>query len=160
MTPREAMSLLGKEYREYPGTKYAEACRVLDDLVDAVETGCIGIDVTGGIVQGIFSDRPVLRQLNVLVVDHDIAGADAHDVFTVHPAPGQDAKPFRSYVYSPCVGESRIDLTRLADDLEWGLVGMVLCKFCGNACDPNTAHRHDHGWVCDDCWDERLRTTE
>jgi hypothetical protein len=35
------------------------------------------------------------------------------------------------------------------------------CKFCGHHCRASTAHRHDGGWVGDECcWDERLRSTE
>ena len=37
----------------------------------------------------------------------------------------------------------------------------VRCKFCGLLAPVATAHRHDGGWVGDDCcWDERLRSTE
>lgn len=37
----------------------------------------------------------------------------------------------------------------------------VTCKFCGKWTQASTAHRHEDGWVGDDCcWDERLRSTE
>lgn len=36
----------------------------------------------------------------------------------------------------------------------------VRCKFCGELTSRKTAHRHDGGWVGDDCWDERSRMTE
>jgi len=37
----------------------------------------------------------------------------------------------------------------------------VTCKLCGKETSSKTAHRHDVGWVGDDCcWDERLRSTE
>jgi hypothetical protein len=37
----------------------------------------------------------------------------------------------------------------------------VTCKLCGKQTSGLTAHRHDGGYVGDDCcWDERLRTTE
>ena len=37
----------------------------------------------------------------------------------------------------------------------------VRCKFCKQLTSKQTAHRHDGGWVGDDCcWDERLRMTE
>lgn len=36
-----------------------------------------------------------------------------------------------------------------------------ICKFCNRHCPPATAHRHQEGWVGDECcWDERLRSTE
>ncbi len=36
------------------------------------------------------------------------------------------------------------------------------CKFCNNKANTTgeNAHSHDGGWVCECCWDERLRTTE
>lgn len=35
------------------------------------------------------------------------------------------------------------------------------CKFCGQPVLLATAHRHDNGWVGENCcWDERLRMTE
>lgn len=36
----------------------------------------------------------------------------------------------------------------------------VDCKFCHRSISDDTAHRHDDGWVCEECWDERLRSTE
>jgi formylmethanofuran dehydrogenase subunit E len=36
----------------------------------------------------------------------------------------------------------------------------VECKFCEESTDARTAHRHDGGYVCEGCWDERLRATE
>ncbi|WP_067819901.1 hypothetical protein [Actinomadura kijaniata] len=37
----------------------------------------------------------------------------------------------------------------------------VPCKFCNKSVNATTAHRHDDGWVGDECcWDERLRATE
>lgn len=37
---------------------------------------------------------------------------------------------------------------------------LVTCKFCEKEVEDVTAHRHQNGYVCEDCWDERLRTTE
>ena len=34
------------------------------------------------------------------------------------------------------------------------------CKFCQILVLLDEAHRHDDGWVCAGCWDERLRNTE
>ena len=34
----------------------------------------------------------------------------------------------------------------------------VTCKFCGDK--SRTWHTHQGQFVCEDCWDERLRTTE
>lgn len=35
------------------------------------------------------------------------------------------------------------------------------CKLCRKPCAAETAHRHDGGWVGDECcWDERLKSTE
>lgn len=37
----------------------------------------------------------------------------------------------------------------------------IVCKFCGQKANANTAHAHDGGWVGDECcWDNRLRNTE
>ena len=33
------------------------------------------------------------------------------------------------------------------------------CTFCGRAVDPAEVHKHQDGWVCDDCWDPRLDIT-
>jgi hypothetical protein len=41
-----------------------------------------------------------------------------------------------------------------------GAVNTVSCKFCHKPVDALTAHAHDGGWVGDECWDERLSTTE
>ena len=39
------------------------------------------------------------------------------------------------------------------------LMAVVICRFCHQPTDAKTAHRHEDLWVCDECWDERLRTT-
>ena len=36
----------------------------------------------------------------------------------------------------------------------------VPCKFCQVLTLLGEAHRHDEGWVCAGCWDERLRASE
>lgn len=36
----------------------------------------------------------------------------------------------------------------------------VTCKFCHEFERLGVAHRHDNGYVCENCWDDRLRTTE
>jgi len=36
---------------------------------------------------------------------------------------------------------------------------LVICKFCDKYEDPEKAHLHQDEWVCDECWDERLRIT-
>ncbi len=36
----------------------------------------------------------------------------------------------------------------------------VECKFCNKEVDATTAHLHKGQWVCEGCWDERLRITE
>jgi hypothetical protein len=36
----------------------------------------------------------------------------------------------------------------------------VYCKLCDRAKPKDTAHSHSGGFVCAECWDERLRTTE
>ena len=33
----------------------------------------------------------------------------------------------------------------------------VDCKFCGEITNQRKAHWHDGGWVCEKCWDERLK---
>lgn len=36
------------------------------------------------------------------------------------------------------------------------------CKFCETEVDTrgDDVHKHEDGWVCEECWDERLRVTE
>jgi formylmethanofuran dehydrogenase subunit E len=36
----------------------------------------------------------------------------------------------------------------------------VACRFCGDLVLNSSSRLHQDGWVCDKCWDERLRTTE
>jgi hypothetical protein len=37
----------------------------------------------------------------------------------------------------------------------------IICSMCHQDCDANLAHRHQGKYICDEeCWDERLRTTE
>jgi len=36
----------------------------------------------------------------------------------------------------------------------------IRCKLCKNLVPKTDAHRHRKEWVCDSCWDERLRVTE
>ena len=36
----------------------------------------------------------------------------------------------------------------------------IHCKLCRRSAPEVSAHRHQDGWVCEDCWDERLRSTE
>jgi len=38
--------------------------------------------------------------------------------------------------------------------------GAEKCKFCGELRPVVSMHRHNDGYVCNDCWDERLRNTE
>lgn len=37
---------------------------------------------------------------------------------------------------------------------------MVNCKFCYKLNDSLFCHLHQDTWVCEDCWDDRLKTTE
>jgi hypothetical protein len=40
-------------------------------------------------------------------------------------------------------------------------IELVECKFCHQPTPAHTAHRHEYGWVGDDCcWDERLRSSQ
>lgn len=34
------------------------------------------------------------------------------------------------------------------------------CKLCKEKHPPSSVHRHDGRYICDNCWDERLRNTE
>lgn len=34
------------------------------------------------------------------------------------------------------------------------------CKLCGKEFPVDGMHNHQQGWVCEGCWDERLRITE
>jgi len=36
----------------------------------------------------------------------------------------------------------------------------VTCKFCSKLTAADTAHLHQGEWICDNCWDDRLRSTE
>jgi hypothetical protein len=57
-------------------------------------------------------------------------------------------------IYAALVANQNVLLTRKA-------VGE--CKFCGldgPGFSPEDFHYHDGGWVCPNCWDERLRETE
>jgi len=38
--------------------------------------------------------------------------------------------------------------------------GPVTCKLCGKDTPAATAHLHQHEWVGECCWDDRLKTTE
>jgi recombinational DNA repair protein (RecF pathway) len=46
-------------------------------------------------------------------------------------------------------------ISMLGDDME-----LEDCKFCDTQYFPVSMHRHDGGYVCENCWDERLRVTE
>lgn len=48
------------------------------------------------------------------------------------------------------------------DELDVGLSGDIdyYCKFCRTTFNSVYPHSHQSGFVCDDCWDERLRATE
>ena len=37
--------------------------------------------------------------------------------------------------------------------------GVVECKFCEAPVFPQVGYRRGRGWVCPQCWDERLRAT-
>ena len=41
-----------------------------------------------------------------------------------------------------------------------GTAERVECSVCGADAFKRIAHRHGEGWVCDNCWDERLRASE
>jgi hypothetical protein len=48
--------------------------------------------------------------------------------------------------------------------LDWGLLEgkpavTVCCKFCDSQVAVEGALAHAGGWVCDECWDERLGAT-
>lgn len=36
----------------------------------------------------------------------------------------------------------------------------VRCKFCGSLVAKKTAHLHQGSWICEVCWDDRLKSTE
>lgn len=36
----------------------------------------------------------------------------------------------------------------------------VKCKFCEKSTASRSAHLHQDEWVCESCWDERLRSSE
>ncbi len=42
---------------------------------------------------------------------------------------------------------------------DWCYACMILCKLCRDQKPKETANPHRGDWICDDCWDERLRTT-
>jgi DNA polymerase len=44
-------------------------------------------------------------------------------------------------------------------DIELGGHLEYCCKFCGRTFNSKYPHSHQSGFVCDDCWDERLRAT-
>ncbi len=35
----------------------------------------------------------------------------------------------------------------------------ITCKFCKEMVPGNTVRKHTNGWVCEKCWDERLKIT-
>lgn len=39
-------------------------------------------------------------------------------------------------------------------------IEMVKCKFCGKHTSADEAHLHDKEYVCEECWDDRLKITE
>ena len=36
----------------------------------------------------------------------------------------------------------------------------VVCKFCEKRLDRDLCRKHDGGYVCPNCWDDRLKITE
>lgn len=46
------------------------------------------------------------------------------------------------------------------EDEDVPITRIELCKFCGDQFDVDDMHLHQNGFVCEDCWDERLRSTE
>jgi hypothetical protein len=54
----------------------------------------------------------------------------------------------------------KANLTGLRYDSEYGVFSLTRCKFCQRTIPEHLARTHDDGWVCNGCWDERLRTTE
>ena len=36
----------------------------------------------------------------------------------------------------------------------------VCCKICDRPCHIGDTHRHSSGYICNECWDERLKITE
>lgn len=64
-------------------------------------------------------------------------------------------------MYRMSVNNTPMKLSNLDEDNptpDWNL--SVSCKFCDKDCHPRRAHLHQGKYVCEDCWDERLRTTE
>jgi peroxiredoxin family protein len=51
-------------------------------------------------------------------------------------------------------GNEDVDINDMASE------PTVMCKLCQKQVPARTAHRHDGGYVGDECWDERLRSTE
>lgn len=48
----------------------------------------------------------------------------------------------------------------LKTEIDYKNTHLVTCKFC-HAEEPEIlAHRHDGGWVCEECFDPRLKNTE
>jgi hypothetical protein len=58
------------------------------------------------------------------------------------------------YIFG-CLDEKDAE-QRIRQSLKLG----IKCVFCTQYVPPKTAHRHQDDWVCDECWDERLRASE
>jgi hypothetical protein len=105
---------------------------------------------------------------------HMVEGEDAPRLLTPHGDPNEYEYPF-DFLYP----NSKEAIRCLYEEVEnevvskeeadnWVLcklilepVHLVACGLCGKRSDAATAHRHQDGYIGDDCcWDERLRSTE
>lgn len=97
------------------------------------------------------------------------AAVEAHkrgDLAAVEEALDDAARIESEHGATPATDELREKLIEEAEEEEAEDEGEedpsnVTCSLCGEETPATTAHRHQDGWVGDECcWDERLRSTE
>jgi hypothetical protein len=57
-----------------------------------------------------------------------------------------------------CSDEGRVADYTLNDEHPWH--HSITCILCGQESPAGTAHRHQNQWIGEECWDERLRSSE
>lgn len=70
--------------------------------------------------------------------------------------PGDAIDQFNSAINQTC--ELKLSFRRRHRDILKD--NLVYCKFCNNTTGAAAAHLHDGMWVCEECWDARLKATE
>lgn len=62
----------------------------------------------------------------------------------------------QALLHGCCGDDALTEWLKLLESIDW----QVVCRFCHELTSQNDAYSHQGKWVCEGCWDPRLKSTE